>query len=318
VSLWRLLEIRITPDVLFYIGPLPVTNTLLCTWLVIISLIVFFYFGTRRRDMVPRGMQNLTEWIVEQIQGLVYGVSGKDKGKKFFPLVATFFIFILACNLIDILPGVDTIGSIDYTKAHELHATSSPFLGIFLFGDFSNAFVPWFRPPTSDLNLNFAMSITAVLTAWAFGFASLGPREFFGKYLNFGTLIRSVRKFDALGIFQGFIEVFVGLLELLDEVTRILSLAFRLFGNIFAGGAVLAVFAFILPFAAAIAFIPLELFVGFVQALVFSLLTLVYLEIATTSHGDHEETVHEAEAEERRDARGEPERQEVKEAATAL
>jgi F-type H+-transporting ATPase subunit a len=318
VSLWRLIEIRITPDVLFYIGPLPVTNTLLCTWLVIIGLILFFYFGTRRRDMVPRGMQNLVEWIIEQIQGLVYGVSGKDKGKKFFPLVATFFIFILAANLIDILPGVDTIGSIDLTKLHEAHTSAQPILGFLLVGDLSNAFVPWFRPPTSDLNLNFAMSLTAVITAWAFGFVTLGPAEFFNKYLSFGTLIRSVRKFDALGIFQGFIEVFVGLLELLDEVTRILSLAFRLFGNIFAGAAVLAVFAFILPFAAAIAFIPLELFVGFVQALVFSLLTLVYLEIATTSHRGHDETAHDAESDLKRTTQEESERQEAKEAAAAL
>jgi F-type H+-transporting ATPase subunit a len=308
-----MLEISITPDVLFYIGPIPVTNTLLCTWLVIIGLVLLFYFGTRRRDMVPRGMQNIVEWIVEQIQGLVFGVSGREKGRKFFPLVATFFVFIFAANLIDVLPGVDTIGSINLTKIQAQHITSHPALGFLLFGDLSNILVPWFRPPTSDLNLNFAMSFTAVITAWVFGFVTLHPARFFGKYFNFGTLIKSVKKFDGLGIFQGFIEIFVGLLELLDEVTRVLSLAFRLFGNIFAGGAVLAVFAFILPFAADIVFIPLELFVAFVQALVFSLLTLVYMEIATTSHAEHDETVHEAEASEQRER--ESQRQEVQEAA---
>jgi F-type H+-transporting ATPase subunit a len=97
-------------------------------------------------------------------------------------------------------------------------------------------------------------------------------------------------------MFQGFVEFFVGLIEIISEIARVLSLAFRLFGNIFAGAAVLAVFAFILPFFADIAFIPLELFVGFVQALVFSLLTLVYLEIATTGH-PHDETEKEAHAE---------------------
>ncbi|HVB60402.1 MAG TPA: F0F1 ATP synthase subunit A, partial [Ktedonobacteraceae bacterium] len=90
------------------------------------------------------------------------------------------------------------------------------------------------------------------------------------------------------------IELFVGLLEIIDELSRIISLSFRLFGNIFAGSAVLAIFAFILPFVSNIIFIPFELFVAFVQALVFSLLTLVYLEIATTSHQHEEERVEEA------------------------
>ncbi|HET7637394.1 MAG TPA: F0F1 ATP synthase subunit A, partial [Ktedonobacteraceae bacterium] len=85
MSLWRLLEIKIQPDVLFYLGPIPVTNTLICTWLSIIVLVALFYFGSRRRDLVPRGMQNFMEWVVELLLGLVEGVSGKEKGKKFFP-----------------------------------------------------------------------------------------------------------------------------------------------------------------------------------------------------------------------------------------
>lgn len=112
-----------------------------------------------------------------------------------------------------------------------------------------------------------------------------------------------------MGMFQGFIEFFVGLLELIGEVTRILSLAFRLFGNIFAGSAVLAIFAFLLPFIADVVFIPLELFVAFVQALVFALLSLVYLEIATSSHAEH------AEEETEQEARTEYQQNRAKEAA---
>ncbi len=294
MSLWKLLEIKVQPDTLFYLGPIPVTNTLIGTWITIIVLILLFYFGSRRSDMIPRGAQNFVEWIVELLLGLVEGVSGKEKGKKFFPLVATFFIFILFCNLLDVIPGVDTIGSLNYTQIHA--AGSQPVLGFLLFGDLSNKFVPWLRPATSDLNLNFAMSLVAVITAQGFGFYTLGPAEHLSKFFNFGTFFRSVRKLDFFGMFQGFVEFFVGLIELISEVSRILSLAFRLFGNIFAGAAVLAVFAFILPFAAAIIFIPFELFVGFVQALVFALLSLVYLEIATTGH-PHDETEQEAHAE---------------------
>jgi len=294
VSLWQLIEIKIQPDVIFYIGPLPVTNTLLCTWISIIVLVALFYAGTRRRDMIPRGMQNLMEWVVELLLGLVEGVSGKEKGKKFFPLVATFFIFILVSNLLDVLPGVDTIGSIDITAIQQAHITSQPVLGFLLFGDLSNKLVPWIRPATSDLNLNFAMALIAVITAQAFGFYTLGPLHHLGKYFNVTTFFRSLVKLDFQGMFQGVIEFFVGLIEIISEVARVISLAFRLFGNIFAGSAVLAVFAFILPFFADIIFIPLELFVAFVQALVFALLTLVYLEIATTGETHGEETEHEA------------------------
>ncbi len=294
MSLWQLIEIKIQPDVIFYIGPLPVTNTLLCTWISIIVLVALFYAGTRRRDMIPRGMQNFMEWVVELLLGLVEGVSGKEKGKKFFPLVATFFVFILVSNLLDIFPGVDTVGSIDITAIQQAHITSKPVLGFLLFGDLSNKLVPWIRPATSDLNLNFAMALIAVITAQAFGFYTLGPLHHLGKYFNVTTFFRSLVKLDFQGMFQGVIEFFVGLIEIISEVARVISLAFRLFGNIFAGSAVLAVFAFILPFFADIIFIPLELFVAFVQALVFALLTLVYLEIATTSETHGGETEHEA------------------------
>ena len=311
MSLWKLIEIKIQPDLIFYLGPLPVTNTLLCTWVSIVVLIALFYFGSRRRDMIPHGMQNFVEWMVELLLGLVEGVSGKVKGRKFFPLVATFFIFIFVSNLLDVIPGVDTIGSINHDAIRAAHITTQPVFGFLLFGDLSDKLIPWIRPATSDLNLNFSMSLIAVITAQVFGFVTLGPLEHLGHYFSVKTLFKSLIKFNPMGLLQGFIEFFVGLIELVGEVARVISLAFRLFGNIFAGSAVLAVFAFILPFAADIAFIPLEIFVAFVQALVFSLLALVYLEIATTSHAAHAE--HETEEE----AHAEYERNEAQKVATA-
>jgi len=297
VSLWKLLQIKIQPDTIFYIGPLQVTNTLLCTWISIVVLVALFFAGTRRRDMIPSGMQNFVEWMVETLLGLVEGVSGKVKGKKFFPLVATFFLFILVSNMLDVIPGVDTVGSIDHDAIRAAHITSQPVLGFLLFGDLSNMLIPWIRPATSDLNLNFAMALIAVITAQAFGFYTLGPLEHISKFINVKLFFKSLVKLDFQGMFQGFIEFFVGILELIGEAARIVSLAFRLFGNIFAGSAVLAVFAFLLPFVADIIFIPFEIFVAFVQALVFTLLSLVYLEIATTGHSHTDETEQEAHAE---------------------
>ena len=279
--LWKLQPIQIPPEVIFYIGPLPVTNALLGTWISIILLFLFFFLGTRRRDLIPSGMQNAVEWIIEYLLNLTEGVSGKVKARKFFPLVATFFIFILFCNLLDIFPGVDTIGTVNL-EALRLSRLSPP-TTIFLLGQYSDKLTPWVRPGTSDLNLTLALALVSVIVTQVLGFMALGAKQQLSKYFNFKAFRHG---------FQGPIEFFVGLIELVTELSRILSFSFRLFGNIFAGSAVLAVFAWLLPFVSDAIFIPLELFVGFVQALIFALLTLVFLEIGTTSHeevGDESE-----------------------------
>lgn len=298
---WRLPEIKLAPDVIIplFANGTGITNTLLCTWISIIVLVVLFYFGTRRHDMIPSGMQNFMEWAIESLLSLVEGVTGKEKAKKFFPLVATFFLFIVVSNMLDIFPGVDTVGAINGPGIQALHPSCQPFLGFlpqchpvgpFLFGAISNQVIPWIRPATTDLNLTFSMALVSVVVTQIFGFYTLGWKEHLSKYFNF----RALFKFN----FTGFIEFFVGILELVTELVRLLSFSFRLFGNIFAGSAVLAVFAFVLPLLADVIFIPLEIFVAFVQALIFSLLTLVFLEIATTSHEHAQgEDVHEAEQE---------------------
>ena len=283
---WKLINLDVRPDVLFTIPGinLPVTNTLLCTWIVILVLAVLvFGFIRRRQDLVPHGFQNFAEWAVESLQNLVEGVSGKEKGRKFFPLVATLFVFILFGNLLDVFPGIDTIGTVN-------GATNPVNLGPIhlLFGNDSNLLIPWFRPPTTDLNLTFAMAIIVVIVCQVVGFATLGAGSHLSKYFRVQGMLKK-------GV-SGPIEFFVGLVEIITEVSRILSFAFRLFGNIFAGSAVLAVFGFLTVGIANLVFIPLEIFVAFVQALVFALLTLVFLEMASTGH-DHEEHEEEAHAE---------------------
>ncbi len=271
--LWKLPAIRIAPDTIFNIGPLPVSNTLLCTWITIVILVVLFFLGTRNQKLIPSGIQNLLEWAVELLLGLVESVAGKIKGKRFFPLVATFFIFILFANLLDVIPGVDTIGTISTAAAK-----SDAWFGFLLHGQYSNDIIPWIRPATSDLNLTLALALVSVITTQAFGFYWLGWKDHLSKYFNFKSPI----------------DFFVGILEIVTEAARILSFSFRLFGNIFAGGAVLTVFAFLLPFLADAVFIPLELFVAFIQAFIFAILTLVFMQIATSSHEPHAESEHEA------------------------
>jgi F-type H+-transporting ATPase subunit a len=284
---WQLQPINVQPDVIFNVFGLPITNTLFCTWLTIIALVIIAYFGTRRRDLIPSGMQNFVEWSVESILRLVQSVVGEKKGRQFFPLVGTFFFFILFANMVDILPGIDTIGWVNLTAVHDAHLTAPTGPIVFLFGDLSNKLVPWFRPPTSDLNLTFSMALVSVIVTQVFGFMYLGVGQHLGKYFQF----MAFRKHGPLGA----IDFFVGIVELITEVARILSFAFRLFGNIFAGSAVLALFALLVPALADIVFIPLEIFVAFVQALVFALLTLVFMQIGTSSHeqSESEQEAHE-------------------------
>lgn len=273
MNLWKLPSIVIAPDIIFTIPGInfPVTNTLLCTWAVILILIALFFFGTRRRALVPSGLQNALEWVIELLLGLVQSIAGKEKGKKFFPLVATIFIFAVIANMIDVIPGVDTLGQVSGA------ATNS----ILLFGADSNKLIPWIRPATTDLNLTIAMAIVSVVVTQFFGFSALGAKAHLSKYFNFKALFT---RFP-----MGIIDFVVGLLEIISELGRIISFSFRLFGNIFAGSVLLAVFAFLLPVVADIIFIPFEMFVAIVQALVFALLTLVFMQMATSSHGHAEE-----------------------------
>ncbi len=286
---WTLSNPNVPPDTIFTIPGInfPVTNTLLCTWLIILGLLVLvfgFIRNKRHQQLVPTGFQNFMEWAVESLQNLVESVSGKVKGRKFFPLVATLFVFILLGNLMDVFPGIDTIGTVT-------NAANPPSWGPihFLLGNNTDKLIPWFRPPTSDLNLTFAMAIVVVVLCQIIGFSMLGTGAHLGKYFK-------VKGLFSKGV-SGPIEFFVGLIEVVTELSRILSFAFRLFGNIFAGSAVLAVFGALTFGLANLVFIPLELFVAFVQALVFAMLTLVFMEMASTSHDHGHESPEEAYAE---------------------
>lgn len=277
MNLWKLPTIVIAPDTVFTIFGFPVTNTLLNTWVSILILLIIFYFGAirRRNSLIPSGFQNAFEWLLEGFRGLVESVAGKEKGRKFFPIVVSFFLFIVIGNLFDVIPGIDTIGT-----AHTG--------GIFLFGAASNQITPWFRPATTDLNLDLAMALVSMVITQFFGFATLGAKEHGSKYFNFRALKKG-------GI--GAAEFLAGLIEIISETMRLVSFSFRLFGNIFAGGVLLAVFAFLLPVVADIIFIPFEIFVAGIQAFVFAFLTLIFLQQATTGHGGHEEHHREEEEE---------------------
>ncbi len=232
-------------------------NTLPATWLTMLILIVVAALGTRKMQVVPGGLQNLVEAITEGFYNFIEGVAG-DKTRLLFPLIATFFFFILVSNWLGLLPGFGSIGVYEMHGEHE-------------------ALVPFFRSANADLNTTIALALISVVATQYFGFRARGLK-YLGKFFTF----------KGQAIYERPINAFVGILELLSEIIHILSFSFRLFGNVFAGEVLLIVMAFLAAFLASLPFMGLELFVGLVQALIFAMLTLVFTLMAMASHDEHE------------------------------
>lgn len=264
---------------IFSIGSFPVTNTMINSSLTVLGFIVFALVISlavkKYAGKAPQGILNFFESILETLFGYFDTVTrSREKTIQFLPLVGTLFLFILVSNWIGLLPG---IGSIGRYLMHEGHVM----------------LVPMFRPATTDLNMTLAMSITVVVTSHILGIVVIGAFKYFNKFIKLGDLWHALKTFSPMAILTAVIEFFVGLLEVISEVAKMLSLSLRLFGNVFAGEVLLTVLAGILPVLLPLPFIALELIVGVVQATVFAMLTLVYLTIATTEvvshHSNHAE-----------------------------
>jgi F-type H+-transporting ATPase subunit a len=272
--LWKLPEIVVPTEPLFYIGPVPISNTLLLAILNALFLFAIFYAFSRarKRGDVPGRFQNAVEWAINGLLGLCEEVAGKTKGRIFFPWVTGIFLVVLFSNLWEVVPGVASIGLINHDIAGCANAT--PTLGIFLADkQYSNCLTPFLRPPSTDLNFTIAIALVSVVITQIYGFRMLGVRAQIGRYISFR---------------DGPMGLFVGLLEAILEVARIISFSFRLFGNLFAGDTLLLVISFLLPVVGAIPFYFLELFVGFIQAFVFAMLTLIFLTLGTIGHDEHD------------------------------
>ena len=240
-------EITIHAEKLFSIGGFPVTNSLALSGAVFLVLTVFSLIFRKKIAMVPRGMQNVFEAVVDGALGLMDSVLGdRHKSERYLPLVLTIFLFVLVSNWSGLLPGVGSI---------MVHT--------------EEGIVPLFRSPAADLNFTLALALIAVTFVNILGVAAIGLK---GRLSTF---------FD----FSGPIEFFVGILELVSEFAKIVSFSFRLFGNVFAGEVLLTIMAFLVPYAAPLPFLFLEIFVGFIQAFIFGMLTLVFVSMATVEHG---------------------------------
>ncbi len=213
----------------------------------------------------------MAEILLEKLLAFFDQVTGdRDKSRRFLPIAGTFFFFILLSNWMGLLPGTGSIG-----VWHLVHGELE--------------LVPVLRPANSDLNLTLAMALISVIGSHIFGIVSLGFFTHLNKFIQIGTIWRALKTFQPLKILTACVEFIVGIIEIFSECAKIASLSLRLFGNIFAGEVLITVIGSLISVIVPLPFMALELIVGVIQAVVFSLLTVVYLTMSTAApHGSHE------------------------------
>jgi F-type H+-transporting ATPase subunit a len=267
-------ESTLFAEPILHVGNFTITNSLIMSWITVAVLVTFFILvGKKAKKNIkgkPTGVHNIFEIILEQAISMADSVTGeRKKTLKFLPIVLALFLFILVSNWMGLLPGVGTIGFVET-------------------GETGKVFVPLLRGATADLNTTLAIALFSVIISHIFGVVMVGLWNHFNKFVNIKAIIAIPKKIkkDPTIIMVNPIKIFVGLIEIVGEIAKVASLSLRLFGNIFAGevllASMMAISAFILP----LPFMFLELVVGIVQALVFAILTLAFISIATT-HEEH-------------------------------
>ena len=242
------IHVALAPEVITTVAGIPITNTLLTSWAVMLVLFVIALVIGRNPKLIPGRFQTLLEWLF----GFVYDyvaetLESRDLARRFFPLLTTIFLFVFTSNLLEFMPG---IGSVGFFHTDE--------------------FVPLLRSVNTDLNVTLMLAILSFLVIEVTGVLVIGAWKYGGKFLTF----------HGRGIGQRLINFFVGIVEFFSELARIISFSFRLFGNIFAGEVLILVVTYFLPLVAPVPVMMFEIFVGFVQAAIFALLTLFFIKLA--------------------------------------
>lgn len=264
-------EATLFAEPIAHVGSFTITNSLVMSWSAVLVIVVgLVLIGTKLKS-VPGKFQGIFEILLEEALKLSDSITGsRHKSERLLPVILSLFLFILVNNWLGLLPGVGTIGWNETEGGHSV-------------------FVPLLRGATADLNTTLAISLFAVIMSHILGVISLGVWHHINKFININTLAEIPKKIlkEPIVLVLNPIKAFVGIVELIGEVAKIASLSFRLFGNIFAGevllASMMALFAYLLP----LPFMFLEIIVGIVQAMVFSILTLAFMSMAMESHEEH-------------------------------
>lgn len=216
---------HLKPTVVFYLGPIPVSTTVVTTWVVMAVLVAIALVTTRGMRLLPRGWQHLPEMTVEFIYGFLEGFMGK-RGRRYLPLVATLFIFILFLNLSWLIPGA--------------------------------------KPPTMDLSTTLAFAVTTIIAVQVLSIKDVGLKRYLHTYTSHGLLLTP--------------------LNVIEELVKVVSLSLRLFGNMFGEETVVTILFILVPLVVPATIQLLGVLFGFIQAFIFTLLTISYLAARTSEH----------------------------------
>lgn len=253
-------------------GGFPILNSMLSVLMADLTLLVIFFLALRKLELVPRGLQNAVEALIEYFYGFAEDVAGKENAPKFFPLVMTIFLFTLVANWWELVPGIEAFGWIVKAHGGQGWAIRELLPGFYTLvrepGEYT--LVPWLRTATTDLNVPLSMALITMVYVQISGIRALGL-SYFKRFINFSSPM----------------DFMVGILETISELAKIISFSFRLFGNLFAGTVLLFVMPYLVPLIVPLPFFALEVFVGLIQAFVFAALALVFLSIAVVSHDHH-------------------------------
>jgi F-type H+-transporting ATPase subunit a len=250
----------------------PITNSMVVTWIVALGLIAVSQLATRRMEPIPTGLQNFVEWLIEGLYAFLEGIIGAHLVKRTFWFFGTIFIFILAANWVGLVPGVGSVGW--------GHQTPEGF----------QLDEPFFRGANADVNLTMAMALVFFACWIVWGLRESGPVGFFKElFAPKGSSTGALRVLLTVVFFAA------GCLEVVSILFRPISLSFRLYGNVFAGETMLETMANVpsIGWLVQVPFYFLELMVGFVQALVFMLLTAVFTLLICQHHDEGSAVGHE-------------------------
>lgn len=240
------ISIHLAPEILGYFFGIPITNTLITVWFVMAIVIIGIFFIRKSIKLIPSKFQIVLEGLVGGAYEYISDVLENEKlAKRVFPLIMTIFIFILAINWVGLLPGVDSIGT-------------------FVTHNGERSFIPFLHPGNTDLNITLAFTFIAFFAIEIIGVSLLGFLKYGSKFVTFKSPLAFL----------------IGIIELFSEIARLVSFSFRLFGNIFAGKTLILVAIFFVPFVLPVPLLAFELFVGFIQAFIFAVLTLFFIKLA--------------------------------------
>jgi F-type H+-transporting ATPase subunit a len=308
--------ISVAPEHLFDIAGIGITNTMFTSWVVVLLLVSIAFFAGRSMTVVPHGFSGAVEALVGGFYGIVVGIAGEHNGRRFFWVIATIFFYVWISNYFGLLPFNGVIGKPEFGHgAKQVIFQEATILGVKVAyiplkpatceaaacpsaphaaattaaapapktapgeARISGLIAPYFRSVNTDVNTPMAIALYSFMFVEFWGLSTLGL-PYLTKFVNVGGFRR--------GILTGAIDVFVGLLEFISELSRTISFTFRLFGNVFAGEVLLTMITALVPLVLIQVFYGLELLVGLIQAFVFAMLTLVFAQTAVAHHGGDE------------------------------